>query len=233
MNDHHFLIIDDHFLMTFRSGSSSDCLIDYTSRCGKAFFSLPANHKMYCSKCSTLEDRVVDSRLSKDGKSIRRRRECVQCGHRFTTYEEIERAELRVVKRNGSSEPFSRQKVLALLTLARGIDRGEIDLERLETADDDEAVRRLRELRGVGRWTAEYVLLRGLGRLHVFPGDDVGAQKSLARWLGRPGPLDYDGVSKALEKWRPYAGMLYFHLLLDGLPTAGLLEIRGADAAER
>jgi DNA-3-methyladenine glycosylase II len=128
---------------------------------------------------------------------------------------------------------FSRQKVLALLTLARGIDRGEIDLERLETADDDEAVRRLRELRGVGRWTAEYVLLRGLGRLHVFPGDDVGAQKSLARWLGRPGPLDYDGVSKALEKWRPYAGMLYFHLLLDGLATAGLLEIRGADAAER
>lgn len=44
---------------------------------------------------------------------------------------------------------------------------------------------RLRELRGVGRWTAEYVLLRRLGRLHVFPGDDVGAQKSLARWLGR------------------------------------------------
>ena len=42
-------------------------------------------------------------------------------------------------------------------------------------------------LRGVGRWTAEvHVLLRGLGRLQVFPGDDVGAQKSLARWLGRP-----------------------------------------------
>src|SRR4051812_684300 len=61
--------------------------------------------------------------------------------------------------------------------------------------------------------TAEYVLLRGLGRLHVFPGDDVGAQNNLARWLGRPRPLDYDGVNRAVEKWRPYAGMLYFHLL--------------------
>ena len=68
------------------------------------------------------------------------------------------------------------------------------------------------------------MLLRGLGRLHVFPGDDVGAQRSLARWLGRSDPLDYDDVSKALEKWRPYAGMLYFHLLLDGLAKAGSLE---------
>jgi DNA-3-methyladenine glycosylase II len=121
---------------------------------------------------------------------------------------------------------FSRQKVRALLTLARAIDRGEVDVERLSRAEDLEAAARLCELRGVGRWTAEYVLLRGLGRLHVFPGDDVGAQKSLAGWLGRPGPLDYDGVTRALEKWRPYAGMLYFHLLLDGLSKAGALDVK-------
>ncbi len=121
---------------------------------------------------------------------------------------------------------FSRQKVRALLTLARAIDRGEVDVERLSRAEDLEAAARLCELRGVGRWTAEYVLLRGLGRLHVFPGDDVGAQKSLAGWLGRPGPLDYDGVTRALEKWRPYAGMLYFHLLLDGLSEAGALDVK-------
>lgn len=119
---------------------------------------------------------------------------------------------------------FSRQKVQALLTLARRIDRGETDVERLDLENDQRAIAQLRELRGVGRWTAEYVLLRGLGRLHVFPGDDVGAQKSLARWLGRSGPLDYDGVSRAVEKWRPYAGMLYFHLLLDGLSKAQSLE---------
>ena len=91
--------------------------------------------------------------------------------------------------------------------------------------DDDVDVRaRLRDLRGVGRWTADYVLLRGLGRLHVFPGDDVGVQKSLARWLGRPASLDYAGVNKAVEKWQPYAGLVYFHLLLDGLSRAGVLE---------
>jgi len=116
---------------------------------------------------------------------------------------------------------FSRQKVRALLTLARGLDRGVLDFQGFEGDDDERIYTRLRELRGVGRWTAEYVLLRGLGRLNVFPGDDVGAQKSLARWLGRAAPFDYAGVSRAVEGWRPYAGMVYFHLLLDGLSQAG------------
>jgi DNA-3-methyladenine glycosylase II len=119
---------------------------------------------------------------------------------------------------------LSRQKVHALLTLAAGIDRGAIDVERLGLEDDPEARARLRELRGVGRWTAEYVMLRGLGRLNIFPGDDVGAQKSLARWLGRPAPMDYRGVIKAVDRWQPYAGLLYFHLLLDGLSRAGALD---------
>ncbi len=82
----------------------------------------------------------------------------------------------------------------------------------------------LMAFRGVGRWSAEYVMLRGLGRLHVFPGDDVGAQKNLARWLGRSAPLDYGGVRKAVAPWQPYAGLVYFHLLLDGLSNAGVLE---------
>ena len=67
---------------------------------------------MYCSKCGSLEDKVIDSRLSKDGRAIRRRRECVGCQNRFTTYEEVERADLRVVKRDGRSEPFDRHKIL-------------------------------------------------------------------------------------------------------------------------
>jgi DNA-3-methyladenine glycosylase II len=116
---------------------------------------------------------------------------------------------------------FSRQKVRALLTLARGIDRHDTDVEGLEQSDDDAVRARLLALRGVGRWTAEYVMLRGLGRLNVFPGDDVGAQKSLARWLGRPVPLDFAGVRRAVEQWQPYAGMVYLHLLLDGLSKAG------------
>jgi len=126
---------------------------------------------------------------------------------------------------------FSGQKVRALLDLAsiaQGVrgsgQRRDLDLESLAGTDD--AVRqRLLELRGVGRWTAEYVLLRGF-RLHVFPGDDVGAQKRLARWLGRSRPLDYASVATAVAPWQPFAGMLYFHLLLDGLSEAGALQAR-------
>jgi len=119
---------------------------------------------------------------------------------------------------------FSRQKVRALLDLARPITRQELELESIAKEDDAVARQRLLELRGVGRWTAEYVLLRGVGRLHVFPGDDVGAQKRLARWLGRSRPLTYDGVRRAVERWQPYAGLVYFHLLLDGLSQAGALD---------
>ena len=61
---------------------------------------------------------MIDSRLSKDGRSIRRRRECIRCSHRFTTYEEIDRADLRVLKRDGRSEPFDRRKLLTVMTKA-------------------------------------------------------------------------------------------------------------------
>ena len=119
---------------------------------------------------------------------------------------------------------FSHQKVRALLGLARAITRRELDLGVLAQENDAVVQQRLLELRGVGRWTSEYVLLRGLGRLHVFPGDDVGAQKRLGRWLGRSRPMDYAGVRRAVERWRPYAGLVYFHLLLDGLSQAGALD---------
>jgi DNA-3-methyladenine glycosylase II len=66
--------------------------------------------------------------------------------------------------------------------------------------------------------------------LHVFPGDDVGARNNLARWLGLTPPLDYDAVARAVSRWQPYAGMVYFHLLLDRLEAAG--ELRGG-AAQR
>jgi DNA-3-methyladenine glycosylase II len=119
---------------------------------------------------------------------------------------------------------FSRQKVRAILSLALAIQRRELDLESLARADDAVVRQRLLALRGVGRWTAEYVMLRGLGRLDVFPGDDVGAQKSLAGWLGRQGPLDYAGVAKVLAQWSPYSGLIYLHLLLEGLSQAGALQ---------
>ncbi len=90
---------------------------------------------MYCSKCGTLEDKVVDSRLSKDGRSIRRRRECASCAQRFTTYEEIERADLRVMKRDGRSEPFDRHKLAG--GLRKACEKRPVSMQTIDTAVDE------------------------------------------------------------------------------------------------
>lgn len=90
---------------------------------------------MFCSKCGGVEDKVVDSRLSKDGRSIRRRRECVSCGHRFTTYEEVERTELRVAKRDGRSEVLSRQKLLG--GMIKACEKRPVSVETLEKAAEE------------------------------------------------------------------------------------------------
>lgn len=73
---------------------------------------------MRCSKCGCQEDKVIDSRTSKEGTIIRRRRECLACGHRFTTYEEIENEAITVVKRDDRREPFSRDKLYQSLRIA-------------------------------------------------------------------------------------------------------------------
>ena len=66
---------------------------------------------MKCPKCGVDNDRVLDSRSARDGAAIRRRRECAGCGHRFTTYEEVDRDELVVIKRDGTRQTFERAKL--------------------------------------------------------------------------------------------------------------------------
>jgi transcriptional repressor NrdR len=90
---------------------------------------------MRCPKCGSLEDKVIDSRLSKDGASIRRRRECLDCETRYTTYEEIERIELRAIKRDGRHEAFERQKLLT--SLVKACEKRPISLDQLERAAED------------------------------------------------------------------------------------------------
>lgn len=118
---------------------------------------------------------------------------------------------------------FSTRKASALLEIARHIDVGELDLETLRHEHNDNASDSLQRLGGIGRWSAEYALLRGLGRLDVFPGDDVGARNNLARRLGLTVSLDYDGVTQTVARWAPYAGLAYFHLLLERIDEAGWL----------
>lgn len=90
---------------------------------------------MRCVKCHSLEDKVIDSRLAKDGFSIRRRRECLECGYRFTTYEQVERRDLLVIKRDGTREPFKREKLLS--GLIKACEKRPVSLETLEMAVED------------------------------------------------------------------------------------------------
>jgi DNA-3-methyladenine glycosylase II len=118
---------------------------------------------------------------------------------------------------------YSGSKALALIELSQSIVRGRLDLEELTQLDNQECLERLVAIRGVGRWTAEYVLLRGLGRTDVFPGDDVGARNNLERWLRLRKKLDYDRVQHVLSKWTGYGGLIFLHLLLKSLDDEGLL----------
>jgi transcriptional repressor NrdR len=90
---------------------------------------------MRCPKCGNLEDKVIDSRSAKSGAAIRRRRECLACLHRFTTYEEIERRDLRVIKRDGRHEPFDRQKLLS--GMVKACEKRPVSYDALERAVED------------------------------------------------------------------------------------------------
>jgi DNA-3-methyladenine glycosylase II len=118
---------------------------------------------------------------------------------------------------------FSAAKTRALIELGREISAGRLDLEALAHLSNEQAASKLVELRGIGRWTAEYTLLRGLGRIDLFPGDDIGARNNLKRWMRIRGPLDYARVARLVSRWKPYGGLIYFHLLLDSIARAELL----------
>jgi len=90
---------------------------------------------MRCPKCGSRDDKVIDSRQSRDSSSIRRRRQCLKCGYRFTTYEEIERSDLRVVKRDRTHEPFDRRKLAG--SIAKAFEKRSTSLLTLEQLVDE------------------------------------------------------------------------------------------------
>lgn len=90
---------------------------------------------MKCPKCGQSSDKVLDSRTAREGAAIRRRRECLGCGHRFTTYEEIDRDEITVVKRSGAREAFDRQKLDTAIRRACG--KRPISDEQIRSMIDD------------------------------------------------------------------------------------------------
>ncbi|MGI6157148.1 MAG: transcriptional regulator NrdR [Saccharofermentanales bacterium] len=119
---------------------------------------------MRCPHCDGNDDRVIDSRPSDDGATIRRRRECLLCGERFTTYEKVESVPLMVIKKDGSRQPFDRQKLLIGIT--KSCEKRPVTTDQIEGVIDEveraagNALRReittaeigelvLRELRGI------------------------------------------------------------------------------------
>ena len=89
---------------------------------------------MKCPFCGHLRDKVVDSRESKEGNSIRRRRECLACGKRYTSREHIEEIEYRVIKKDGRPEPFQRQKLIG--GLMRACEKRPVSVQQLEGIAD-------------------------------------------------------------------------------------------------
>ena len=119
---------------------------------------------MRCPKCGNQEDKVIDSRSSKDGASIRRRRECIECQHRFTTYEVIERELIRVIKRDGRSEPFDRRKLIG--GMMKACEKRPISIEAVEKAVD--AIETELESEGVRETASSVVGAKVMEKLHAL-----------------------------------------------------------------
>ena len=90
---------------------------------------------MKCPSCSYNETKVVDSRLNGEGTSIRRRRECLKCEKRFTTYEYVEHVALMIVKRDGRRQPFDREKIIS--GLIKACEKRPVSIDKIETITDE------------------------------------------------------------------------------------------------
>ncbi|MBI3013764.1 MAG: transcriptional repressor NrdR [Candidatus Tectomicrobia bacterium] len=117
---------------------------------------------MKCPSCASVENKVVDSRLSKEGDVIRRRRECLKCNRRFTTYERVEESLPLVIKKDGRREPFDSQKILT------GIQKA-CEKRPISIADQEEVVRRIEKMmieRGEREVPSEVIGERVMKELH-------------------------------------------------------------------
>jgi len=122
---------------------------------------------MKCPYCAEIDNKVIDSRLSKDSLVIRRRRECVSCSQRFTTYEHIEEIPIMIVKKDGRREPFSKEKIRK--GIIRACEKRNISIDTIDQFVAD-LERDLRE-EGQKEFSAELVGEKVMARLHQL--DDV------------------------------------------------------------
>ncbi|MCZ7525278.1 MAG: transcriptional regulator NrdR [Acidimicrobiia bacterium] len=148
---------------------------------------------MRCPYCHAVDDKVVDSRLAEDGAAVRRRRECLTCGRRYTTYERLEELPLVVVKRSGEREPFDRSKVAA--GIARAAKNRPID-EPAVAAIAAEVEEELRQ--GGPELTTEQVGLAVLERLRGL--DPVAYLRFASVYKGFEDLADFEREVGLLQK---------------------------------
>jgi transcriptional repressor NrdR len=153
----------------------------------------PTFEAVRCPQCSSMDDRVVDSRSAEEGVAIRRRRECLACGRRFTTYERLEEVPFVVVKRSGHREPFDRAKIAAgVAAAAKNRPVSVEDMERL-AADVEE------ELRLAGpEVRAQQIGVAVLDRLR--PLDEVTYLRFASVYKGFSGAMDFQREAVLLTK---------------------------------
>jgi transcriptional repressor NrdR len=149
-----------------------------------------------CPSCRASDTKVVDSRLAEDGAAVRRRRECLSCSRRFTTFERVDHAPLTVIKSHGDAEPFDRAKVVqGLVAAAKGRDIG---VERLEQValEVEEAMRLLGS-----EVTSAAVGLAVLDRLRAV--DEVAYLRFVSVYKHFDAAADFHRELELLEKTGP------------------------------
>jgi transcriptional repressor NrdR len=147
-----------------------------------------------CPACSSLDDRVIDSRTSDDGGTIRRRRECAGCGRRFTTYERIDEVPVVVVKRSGDREPFDRMKiVVGLRAAAKSRPLSDDQLEAIATDVEDQL-----RMAGAGDVSSERVGLVVLDQLREL--DQVAYMRFASVYKGFDDAADFEREITLLTK---------------------------------
>ncbi|MDF2922954.1 MAG: nrdR [Paenibacillaceae bacterium] len=122
---------------------------------------------MKCPYCDYLGTKVLDSRAANENKSIRRRRECEQCGRRFTTFEMVEETPLMVIKKDGSREEFSREKVMR--GLIRACEKRPVSVERLEALVSEVE----KQLRNTAQAEIESRAIGEIVMQELYPVDEV------------------------------------------------------------
>jgi DNA-3-methyladenine glycosylase II len=108
---------------------------------------------------------------------------------------------------------LSHSKAQYIIELARGIESGELDLESLKTRNDETVVAELTKIRGVGLWTAEYVLVRGMGRMNSLPADDLGIQRAVSQAYYGGREIGSKEVRRVLSRFAPFSGIAAFYLM--------------------